>query len=275
MDFINYIKIIHPYCGCKSQHETIVKLYQAAGAQQEVVPETAKSWLKRGNGHRNCTIKNFFPKAKLNETGFIDFFETRVNSDWKKLQTAFSSIDNDNIVDLHTDIVEDFYWSLLNQFQKIYQLPLSKKPITLNNTSICNEIIKTFKETAEFYHIADFIAREPAFLEFKNLDMNYDLRKSAEQFIEEIEYCIIVLFRPYENEIVYIKISRFIFLIKEYLHHISTSFYSDKAINSFLSHNRKSILTPEFEAEKHETNIMRFQVQLKNIYEEICNMYIH
>lgn len=277
MTFRDYIITIHSHCCCKSQHETIIKLFQAADAQNEVVPETAKSWLKNGKGHRNCNIKDYFPKDSLNETGFINFFESRIKSDWKKLQTEFLSINNDNIIDLHTDIAKDFYWSLLNQFQKIHNMPLSKMPIELKDTSVCNEIVNIFKEAAEFYHITDFITRNPALLDFKLPNMNYDLQKLVTRFIEEIEYNIITLFTPYKDEMVYIKISRFIFLIKEYLSLISTSnnifSHSDKIANTFLSYNLNSMIHSEFEAQKSETDTERLQAQLKSIYNEICHLY--
>lgn len=277
MTFRDYIITIHSYCRCKSQHDTIIKLFQAADAKSEVIPETAKSWLKTGKGHRNCTIKDYFPKDVLNETGFINFFESRIKSDWKKLQTEFISINDNNIIDLHTNIAKDFYWSLLNQFQKIHNMPLSKKPTELKDTSICNEIVNIFKETAEFYHITDLITRDPALLEFKLPNMNYDLQKSATRFIEAIEYNIITLFTPYKDEMVYIKISRFIFLIKEYLCLISTSnnifTHSDKITNTLLSYNLNAMILSECEAPKSETDTERLQAQLQSIYNEICHLY--
>lgn len=277
MTFRDYIITIQPYCSCRSQHEIICELFQASGAKIKVIDETAKSWLKSGNGHRNCNTKDYFPNGIINENGFIEFFESRVNSNWKNLQKNFVSINDENIIDLHTDIAKDFYWSLLNQFQKIHKLPISAKPTISSDALLCTEIVSIFKKSAEFYHITDFITRDPALFEFRNFYMNYDLQQSAIYFIREIENNIISLFSSHKNEMVYIKISRFILLAKEYLHYISTSnltlVNADKIRKTLLSYNSDSMINLEYGAKEYEINTKRFQAQLKNIYDEICNMY--
>ncbi len=103
-------------------------LFDAAGSEQKPVNHvTAKSWV---SGHRICKIYEHFPDDKVDEKGFIKFLSDRAHTSWPKLQEAFRPMaDNENcVVNLKTKIPDEFYWSLLNQFQKIYKLPLSTKP---------------------------------------------------------------------------------------------------------------------------------------------------
>jgi len=110
-----------------SQSKIVMELFKEAGASAYVLKETAKSWLKPdGKGHRNCRIHDYFPEDKLDETHFIKYLQIRVNTSWKALQEIFRSINDDGIIDVNTDNPDVFYWSLLNQFQKIYNLPLSE-----------------------------------------------------------------------------------------------------------------------------------------------------
>lgn len=130
------------------------------------------------------------------------------------MQNAFRSIDDDNIVNLNTDNKDMFFWSLLNQFQKIHNLPLSKKEFIPNTSPYNNEMITIFKETAEYYRISDFITYTPSSISFITKTSNCDMPKLAALFIEEIENNIITPFKPYQHEILYMKISRFLFNLK-------------------------------------------------------------
>lgn len=276
MEFIDYIKPIQSYYNYKNQHDVVIDLFQACGTQREVPSETAKSWLKKGAGHRNCTIKDYFPEKKLNEAGFIGFFKNRGNSNWKELQTYFASINDDNVIDLNTNIENDFYWSLLNQFQKIHNLPLSEKPLVSGDASICNVMIEIFKDSVEYYRITDFISWNPALFEFTKIIIEYDLHQLAADFVDDIEDNILREFCSHKNELVFIQISRFVHLIKKYLDYISATHFD--IINrppSVNLCNLETIMNLKSESKDLTSNTTRFQSQLKNIYEDICNMYIH
>lgn len=135
MTFRAYINAIHSITKL-SQSKIVMNLFKEADAKNDVPMETAKSWLKPdGKGHRNCRIHDYFPDDRLNETRFIKFFQSRVNTSWKELQESFRPINDDGIIDVDTDKPDVFYWSLLNQFQKIHKLPLSE-PDKSNDTDI-------------------------------------------------------------------------------------------------------------------------------------------
>lgn len=125
MTFRFYINAINNII--KTSPPQIVKaLFKEAGFNEVIPMETVKSWLKQGNGHRNCRIHDYFPEDKLDETHFIKYLQKRVNTSWKELQEIFRPINNDGIIDVDTDNEDVFYWSLMNQFQKIHNLPLSE-----------------------------------------------------------------------------------------------------------------------------------------------------
>lgn len=275
MEFIDYIKPIQSYCNYKNQHDVVIDLFQACGTQRDIPSETVKSWLKKGAGHRNCSIKYYFPEKKLNETGFIGFFKNRGNSNWKDLQAYFASINDDNVIDLNTNIENDFYWSLLNQFQKIHNLPLSEKPFVSGDASICNVMIEIFKDAVEYYHITDFISWNPALFEFTKSIIKDDLRQLAADFVDDIEDNILKEFCPHKSELVFIQITRFVHLIKKYLDYISATHFN--IINQPPSnlYNLNTIMNLNSESKDSNSNTTRFQSQLKKIYEDICNMYIH
>lgn len=275
MEFIDYIKPIQSYCNYKNQHDVVIDLFQACGTQRDIPPETAKSWLKKGAGHRNCTIKDYFPEKKLNEAGFIGFFKNCGNSNWKKLQTCFASINDDNVVDLNTNIENDFYWSLLNQFQKIQNLPLSEKPLVSGDSSICNVMIEIFKDAVKYYHITEFMSEDPAYFEVTEKITKYDLRQLASGFVNDIEDNILREFCPHKSELVFIQISRFVHLIKKYLDYISATHFD--IINrppSVNLCNHEPVMNLNSESKDPKSIATRFQSQLKKLYEDICNMYI-
>lgn len=179
MTFRDYIGVI---AGTKifigGQEQFVIDLFKNAGAIIAVEGDTAKSWLKPedSKGYRNCRIRNYFPKDTVDETGFINFLSNRANTSWPKLQKEFHSISNDCIVNLDTDDSEIFYWSLLNQFQKIHRLPLSempaKKMVRLFKNAIENcEIAVFFEDAANFSDDADVSGRIADFLNILNADI--------------------------------------------------------------------------------------------------------
>lgn len=130
MDFRDYVLTLQEIVG-GSQSSVVRALFKNAGAPKPN-EETAKSWIKKGSyGKRNCSVKTYFSDERVNETQFIEYMRGKVNTNWKNLQIKFRSMaddKDDKIVDVDTDNEERFYWSLLNQFQKILGLPLSAFP---------------------------------------------------------------------------------------------------------------------------------------------------
>lgn len=130
MILCDYIGAIKNVITTHSQTKLVIDLFKSAGAVKDVEESTARSWLSPcgSKRYRKCKITKYFPKHELKGNYFIEFLRTRINTSWRELQKAFHSIKDDCIVDLETNNEELFYWSLLNQFEKIHGLPLSKNP---------------------------------------------------------------------------------------------------------------------------------------------------
>lgn len=270
MTFRDYIGCISKFI-IGSQPNIVIALFKEAGAIKEVEEDTAKSWLRLNRSEQQCRIRDYFPKDKLDEKYFIKFISNRVNTSWKELQESFYSFNDDKIVDVDTDKQDLFYWSLLNQFQKIQGLPLSEKPTdsigedfpnTQNNSSH-KEMIRIFKETAESYKIANFINRDPAMIYFKNLNMDYDLLQLATRFVDDIQSEIITPFAPYKGDMIYIKIFQFISLTVKYKDYLARK----------VPYN--SLVMIPLEKSELEVGTEYFRTKLKSLYNEICNADIN
>lgn len=103
-------------------------LFDKAGSSRSVSEEAVKTWMR---GSRNCNIGMYFPNGIKEETKFIAHFKsvTKVPGSWKKIQDAFRQMKQDEYfcIDLETEDPDVFFWSLLNQFQRIFRLPESER----------------------------------------------------------------------------------------------------------------------------------------------------
>lgn len=277
MTFRDYIVTITKFY-TNSQTDMVLLLFEMAGCSKDISIDSAKSWVSTGDGKRNCRIKNYFPNRRINESNLIYFFKSSIKTDWKELQDAFRSIDDDNIVDMSTDKEDMFFWSLLRQFQKIHNLPLSKRESTPNTSTYNNEMIRIFKEAAEYYRIADFITYTPTFISFITETSNCDMPKLATRFIEEIKNNIITPFKSCQQEILYIKIYQFLCNLKEYAEYLTVHdpppFYMDSDIMPIIATNKiknQMLLFNEEPSTSFEKVTERYRTQLKRMYDEICN----
>lgn len=155
MDFRDYITTISETINVKAV-DFIIDLLTKSGAEI-FSSEAAISWLEpaKSKRHRNCQIKRYYNKDHpFNETGFIEYLKSQIRTSWKKVQEAFNIInDDDKIVDVNTNNEDLFYWSLLNQFQRIHKLPLSPIPpkfqnnndSSLDNTKNSKKHLSTFE----------------------------------------------------------------------------------------------------------------------------------
>lgn len=150
-------------------------LFQVAGSHEEVSEEAIKSYIY---GRNKCPVEKHFPDDVIDETEFIKYFrrKARGSDSLKRLQNAFrilktdDSVDEDFCVDLKTEDPNVFYWSLLNQFQRVLRLPESEReesnstvPVTVPyQIELSSEQIRDkFLEAANYYEIMDIINREP------------------------------------------------------------------------------------------------------------------
>ncbi len=147
---------------------------------------------------------------------------------------------------------------------KVFEIPQNEKA--------SNQMKKIFKKAAHHCHIEDFINREPELISFKNLVFNDDLLSCVVRFVEIIQSNIISLFAPYQNEMMYINISRFTNIVKEYNNYLLKTPPQSPKLSRFIE--RVSILDlfdKELEQDsgfKKETDYYRQQI--KSLYKEIC-----
>lgn len=91
--------------------------------------ETIKSWMYKED--RGYNVDRYFPNRLVDESGFFAFFRnhTKAPGSWKKIQDAFRQLKQDEYfcIDLETEDPDVFFWSLLNQFQRIFRLPESER----------------------------------------------------------------------------------------------------------------------------------------------------
>ena len=153
-------------------------LFGAAAIDTGFSEEAVKTWI---NGTRSCRVGRYFPEMKMDDKQFIAYFKkrTKLPGAWEKIQKAFSSefttdIETEDIcVDLATEDSEVFYWSLLNQFQRIFHLPESEREIKNSETPLITapqrklsseEIRDLFLKATCACEVMDTINRKPAIL---------------------------------------------------------------------------------------------------------------
>ena len=136
--------------------------------------ETIKSWVYKED--RGYSVDRYFPNRLVDESGFFAFFRqhTKDLGSWKIIQDAFRPLEPDEAfrVDLDTDDRDVFFWSLLNQFQRIFHLPESEREnkaptiqVTVAPQELSPEQIRTvFLGAVHHYNIMEIINRTPPVL---------------------------------------------------------------------------------------------------------------
>lgn len=153
------------------------QLFLAAGPQADITENGVKTWLR---GPKNYRTSAYFPDDSMKDAEFIRYIKsrTRDRNAWKDLQKAFSPQKTadpgakDFRVDLNTADSEVFYWSLLNQFQRIFHLPESERkvgdiaePMLPSQNQRTNEQVRDlFLENVHHHKVMDLINRRPAIL---------------------------------------------------------------------------------------------------------------
>ena len=153
-------------------------LFTAAGSCVEFSESAVKTWL---NGTRSCDVGRYFPEESIDEAQFISYFRRRTNAYnlWKHLQMAFGKIEEAGIasgdfcVDLDTDDPEVFYWSLLNQFQRIFHLPESEREVNSSTESMLSvsqkklsveQVRNIFLDLVRQHNVMEILCKEYATL---------------------------------------------------------------------------------------------------------------
>ena len=155
---------------------SIVKgLFRAAGCYEPPSESAIKSWLKP-NSDRNCQVSRYFRDNSINETKLVSHFRNSTPSDiWRILQGLFRDFmlqtpdDLEFCIDLTTNNADVFYWSVLNQFQRILHIPETERREE-NVNSACNNLPMSlrahhyFIDSINCYQIMDIINRTPPVL---------------------------------------------------------------------------------------------------------------
>lgn len=94
------------------------RLFIAAGRKQEFSEAAAYTWLR---GERNCDSSKYFPNEEVNHEEVFKFFRNRSEEKLQNLQKIFQkAADSDSPIDVKTDDLDVFCWSLVNQFLDLH-----------------------------------------------------------------------------------------------------------------------------------------------------------
>lgn len=166
-------------------------------SDQDASEDSVKKWLY---GTRNCDTGKYFNDGKVDEKSFIRYLEqaTRDPGSWRILQKAFSSQSASELeatdfrVDVETDDPKVFYWSLLNQFQRVFYLPESEREVKDSETAIIEnpqrespneEIHDLFLKVTSACEVMDIINRKPAIL-------NRDDSARLNAFLDRMDFLV-------------------------------------------------------------------------------------
>lgn len=202
MTYGKYIEILYStgFFG-KNKLKFAYQLFLAAGPQAGITENGVKTWLR---GPKNYRVNAYFPDDSMKDAEFIRYIKsrTRDRNAWKNLQKVFlaqkttDSGAEDFRVDLNTTDSEVFYWSLLNQFQRIFHLPESERTVMdsvapmsapLQKQITSEQMHKLFLEGVHQYRVMDIINRKPPIL-------NRDDSASLNVFLDKIDIWV-----PYHN----------------------------------------------------------------------------
>ena len=115
-----------------SQWKLILRLFQAAGIKEEAEPfeKTIRSWLE---GRRNCDGARYFPSCKINNKKVFQFFRNIPEGALWNIQREFRiKKDVNSLIDVNTDNLDQFCWSLVKQFLDLLGFPMTDIPASLS-----------------------------------------------------------------------------------------------------------------------------------------------
>lgn len=196
-----------------SKAKIVVEIFDAGKSFKIVSEDTANRWL---SGSRNCQIRRYFPDAKINNTeGIYKYFRNRKEAFLIDLKKTFRQINTDKIVKCDTDDMDEFCWSIVNQFAALFDLqwpdqpttnaPIARVPSTspiVPNKMSSKQMCAEFVEIIEERKIMRIINRKPPI-------MRRNDSTTLNVFVNHIEK---ILIKPNENNkrcIAYADIYRF------------------------------------------------------------------
>lgn len=99
-----------------ASYKILLELFEQAGSKIDIPDVTAKSWL---SGYRKCKASAHFPAGKIDTKSLFRYFRNRPDGKLKQLQQMFRARENvalDSPIDVKTNNMDIFCWSLVNQF---------------------------------------------------------------------------------------------------------------------------------------------------------------
>ena len=99
-----------------NQWEIILRLFEEAGIKKEAEPleKTIRSWLE---GRRHCNGSRYFPSKEIDNMKVFQFLRKIPEEKLWNIQKEFRlHVDNSSPIDVNTDNLDLFCWSLVNQF---------------------------------------------------------------------------------------------------------------------------------------------------------------
>ena len=119
----------------------ILCLFRAAGVKEndEPLEKTIRSWLEN---RRHCKASCYFPAGKINYKEVFRFFRKAPEGKLRNLKKEFQmNLDANSPIDVSTDNLDTFCWSLVNQFLDLLglqRIDFSENPLLLAEESIKN-----------------------------------------------------------------------------------------------------------------------------------------
>lgn len=143
----------------------VIDLFHAAGAKREPAEGTISSWLK---GRSKCRVTDYFDEGKISEAGkqgFINYFVSKKDPSWKKLQNKFASDENFKWVDCKAEDEMQFSQSLLNEFLRCLNMPveiLENPKVKKAKEPKKERMVDIFYQCIHDYPIENFIVSDPS-----------------------------------------------------------------------------------------------------------------
>lgn len=201
-NFIDAIKEAEIY-NKMTPTKIVGKLFSISGRVRDFSDSAVQKWL---SGIRNCKASSYFPDGKIkDEQKLFEEFKKKDEDKLYKLQEIFRTKNYQNsLIDTRTDNIEQFCWSLVNQFLSLLEFDIIENfPINPNHIfhKRKKECIKTGLDCmpvefinsideysiGDFIDIEDFIVRED-FIDRASLSYPPYLIEDAFAFANHIRY---------------------------------------------------------------------------------------
>lgn len=145
-----FIKALHKEAGDRQDY-FVSSLFESIGAEKITdvsLEDTVKNWVSG----KNKSYKKYFKGKEFDQegyNGFLQFIDENINVRFTNVQNSLEPYCKDYCyIDFKTDVREDFFASVLNQFMEIVGLPLPSTAVPFSQN--CNEDYDKKQELESF-----------------------------------------------------------------------------------------------------------------------------